>query len=80
MTQDLQYSEDNMRTYTQEQLDIALLQSKDDSQARTLTRIEVRLDSIESNIKAQYSNFTNYILGIYGLILAASLARLGGVI
>jgi hypothetical protein len=69
-----------MRTYTQEQLDIALLQSKDDSQARTLTRIEVRLDSIESNIKAQYSNFTNYILGIYGLILAASLARLGGMI
>jgi hypothetical protein len=69
-----------MKTYTQEQLDIALLQSKSDSQSQTLNRIEVRLDSIESNIKAQYSNFTNYILGIYGLILAASLARLGGMI
>jgi len=69
-----------MRTYTQEQLDIALLQSKSDSQSQTLNRIEVRLDSIESNIKSQYGNFTNYILGIYGLILAASLARLGGVI
>ena len=69
-----------MRTYTQEQLDIELLKLKDAAQGQTLNRIEVRLDSIESNMKTQYSNFTNYILGIYGLILAASLARLGGII
>ena len=72
--------------YTQQQLDIKLLQSKNDDTGQTLRRIESRLDSIENrldttnaHIKNQYGQFTSYILGIYGIILCAVLAHLKGV-
>lgn len=66
------------KLYTQEQLDIKLLQSKTDDIGQTLGRMEKRIESIESYIKSQYGNFTNYILGIYGIILCSVLAHLKG--
>jgi hypothetical protein len=66
-------------TYTQSQLDIEILKTKSDSTTKTLERVELKLATIEDNMTRQYSNFTNYILGIYGLILGACLAHLGGV-
>jgi tetrahydromethanopterin S-methyltransferase subunit G len=73
------------RTYTQEQLDIELLKNTTGSLGKTMERIEQRLDLIEvklenfnSNMKQQYSNFTNYILGIYGVILTALLSHVAG--
>lgn len=72
-------------TYTQEQLDIRLMQSKNDDIGQTLHRIEHRLDSIEgrlestnSSMRSRFGNFTNYILGIYGIILCAVLGHLKG--
>jgi hypothetical protein len=66
------------RTYTQEQLDIELLKESTTGLGASTQRIERRLDSIDANIKLQYHNFTNYILGTYGVILAAILAHIGG--
>ena len=65
--------------YTQEQLDIEILKVKSSSSFQTLDRIEKRLDSIDAKIAHQFSNFTNYILGIYGIILCATLAHLKGI-
>lgn len=67
------------RTYTQEQHDIEMLKSKTDTIGHTLERIDRRLESIDTNMKSQYSNFTNYILGIYVLMLTAILAHIGGI-
>ena len=67
------------RTYTQEQHDIEMLKSKTDSIGQTLERIDRRLETMDANIKSQYSNFTNYILGIYGLMLTTILAHIGGI-
>lgn len=69
----------HMITYTQEQLDIEVLKRTNISINQTLDRIERRLDSIDNNMKSQYHNFTNYILGIYVLILGAISAHIGGV-
>ena len=67
------------RTYTQEQHDIEMLKSKTDTIGQTLDRIDRRLDLMDSNMKTQFSHFTSYILGLYGLMLTAIVAHIGGV-
>lgn len=65
--------------YTQEQVDIKLLESKADDTRQTLQRLDITIAALNSHMKTQYSNLTNYTLGIYGLILCAVLAHLKGI-
>lgn len=67
-----------MKTYSQEQLDIEILKVKTDSTGKTLDNLTREIQILNGNMKQQFSNFTNYILGIYGLILASTLAKLSG--
>lgn len=71
-----------LKTYTQEQVDIEILKNNEVGIAKTLEHLERRLESnenrliaLDATVKTQFSNFTNYILGIYGLILASLLAK-----
>jgi hypothetical protein len=62
-----------MATYTQEQLDIALLKQKDDEFMRTLS-------DIKSTMNSNFHTLLGLILGIYGVIAATALAKLAGLI
>lgn len=67
------------KTYTQEQLDIEILKEKASGSGLTFERIDRRLDAIDTTLKSQYSSTMNHFLGIYGMILTAILAHIGGV-
>lgn len=60
-------------TYTQEQLDIAVLKNTNDGVLRTLS-------DIKSEIKSQFHLVIGLILGIYGMITAAAFAKIMGMI
>lgn len=67
------------KTYTQEQVDIEILKTKSDSMVKTLDSVRGDLENLNSSLKMQFNNFTNYILGIYGILLASALAHLSGI-
>jgi hypothetical protein len=54
--------------YTQEQLDIELLKNTNSAIFKTLEHLD-----------RQVNSSTNYILGLYGLVLTAVFAHIGGV-
>ena len=58
--------------YTQEQLDIALLNQRSDT-------FNQNLIEIKSEIKSQFHLVVVLILGIYGIIAAGAVAKLLGV-
>lgn len=60
-------------TYTQEQLDIELLKN---TNAGTLRE----LSDIKTEIKSQFHMVIGLILGIYGMITAAAIAKIVGVL
>ena len=60
-------------TYTQEQLDIAVLKNTNDGVLRTLS-------DIKSEIKSQFHLVIGLILGIYGMITAAAFAKVLGMV
>lgn len=60
-------------TYTQEQLDIAVLKNTNDGVLRTLS-------DIKSEIKSQFPLVIGLILGIYGMITAAAFAKIMGMV
>ena len=62
-----------VKTYTQEQLDIALLRQRTDGFNQTLIEIK-------QEIKSQSHMLMSLILGIYGIITATALAKLGGLL
>lgn len=59
--------------YTQEQLDIALLKNTNEGVLRTLS-------DIKSEMKSQFHLLIGLVLGIYGMICAAALAKVCGVL
>jgi hypothetical protein len=67
--------------YTQEQLNIKLLQAKNDDIGQTLHRIENRLNNIDSSLSSKInSNFhwtLGLILSIYGLGFAGLISAVG---
>ena len=67
------------KTYTQEQLDIEILKEKASGLGQTLERVERRLDAIDATMKTQYGSTMNHFLGVYGLMLTAILAHVGGI-
>lgn len=74
------------KTYSQEEVDIQVLKTKVDGMGGTIDRIDRRfesidrkLETIDSTLKSQYSSTMNHFLGIYGMILTAIIAHIGGV-
>jgi hypothetical protein len=62
-----------MVTYTQEQLDIALLKQKDEEFMRALTEIK-------STMSSNFHILLGLIIGIYGVMGATALAKIAGVL
>jgi hypothetical protein len=60
-------------TYTKEQLDIELLKQKNDSFSQSLIEIK-------SELRSQFHLVVGLILGIYGIMAATALAKLGGLV
>lgn len=58
-------------TYTQEQLDIEILKVRND-------HISKALQDIKSEIKSQFHLVVGLLLGVYGMITAAGLAKILG--
>ena len=60
-------------TYTQEQLDIAILKNSNEGILRTLS-------DIKSEMRGQFHLLIGLILGIYGIFAAGALAKVMGAI
>lgn len=70
-------------TYTQEQLDIALLKNTQEGILRTIVTLEenirAQINELKADIKNQGQTHLNLILGIYAIIGAASIAKIWSV-
>lgn len=64
-------------TYTQEQLDIALLKNDQSTISKTLDRIESRLNSLEQKVDSHYHWMIGCIIGLYGLAITGLIAAIG---
>jgi len=60
-------------TYTQEQLEIAILKNSNEGILRTLS-------DIKTDMKSQFHLVIGLILGIYGMITATAIAKVFGVV
>lgn len=60
-------------TYTQNDLDIALLEQRQDDISETMREIK-------HEIKAQFHLLVGLILGIYGIVVATALAKIFGAV
>lgn len=70
--------------YTQEQMDIALIKNTQEGTIRTIGNLEKdikgQLVDFKSDIKSQFHLMLGLILGIYGMIGAAALGKVFGVL
>jgi hypothetical protein len=73
--------------YTQEQLDIALLKTTQASIFRVFKHIDKNIidfkndmNTVKSEMKSQFHLLLGLILGIYGMIAAAALGKVFGVL
>jgi len=74
--------------YTQEQMDIALIKNTQEGMFRAITTLEGDIKNqisdfkteVKSELKSQFHTMLTLILGIYGVMGAAALAKVFGAI
>jgi hypothetical protein len=66
--------------FTQQQVDIKLLNQKNDVFNQSLIRLESSLQSNMSEVKSDIRELRSYIIGIYAVMGAAALAKVFGVL
>lgn len=66
-------------TYTQDQLDIALLKQRSDELSNTMKEIKRDLMAQKSEMMSQFHFVNAMILGLYGIIVAGAISKVFGV-
>lgn len=67
----------NKQTYTHEQLEIAILNNNQSGIAKTLERLENRLDKLDSKVDTHFHWIVGLMFGLYTMGLSGLISAIG---